>query len=195
MESTSRLEPAGEPISPSLAAAMSRLLPAGMKPPNLFLAVARNEGLFCHLVDTGLLGPTGLLDRHVLPGPLRECVILRTCVATDNDYEFNLHVQTISERMGLSWAQIVDVRREQPQEGLWSAAQLAAMELVDALIPGLRVSDATYAACLRHLDEAAMIEITQLAGMYVAVAMQVALARPGFDRYRYPQPVLARGEA
>lgn len=124
--------------------------------------------------------------------PLRESVILRTCVATGNDYEFNLHVQTISQRMGLSWAQIMDVSSEQPDPALWSPPQLAAMELVDALVPRLHVSDATFAACREHLDEAALIEVTQLAGMYVGVAMQVALARPAFDVCRYPEPVLAR---
>lgn len=180
------------PLSPGLAAALARLLPPGMEPPRLFLAVARNEGLFRFLVDSGLLGPTGLLDRRALPPELRECVILRTCVAASNDYEFNLHVQTISGRMGLSWAQIEDLRREQPAAALWSPQQLAAMELVDALVPGLHVSDATYAACHRHLDEAELIEITQLAALYVGVAMLVALVRPGFDSYRSPQPVLAR---
>lgn len=195
MQSEPRILPAQEPFSPALASSMSRLVPAGMRPPNVFLAVARNEGLFCHLVETGLLGPTGLLDRRVLPRPLRECVILRTCVVTRNDYEFNLHVQTISERMGLSWQQIEDVRREQPDAQLWHPRQLAAMELVDALVPGLHVSDATVAACRDHLDETTMIEITQLAGMYVAVAMQVALARPAFDLYRFPQPALARVES
>jgi alkylhydroperoxidase family enzyme len=192
MEASPRIAPAAEPLVPELAEAMARLVPAGMRPPNLFLTVGRNPGLFRHLVDTGLIGPTGLLDRRALARPLRECVILRTCVATGNDYEFNLHVQTISERMGLSWAQIEDVRNEQPAAALWTGEQLAAMQLVDALVPGLHVSDATFEACREHLDEAAMIEITQLAGMYVGVAMQVALARPAFDRYRYPAPVLAR---
>ncbi|TFZ06672.1 carboxymuconolactone decarboxylase family protein [Ramlibacter henchirensis] len=192
MPSTPRIAPAAQPLSAELAAAMERLLPPGTTPPQLFLTVARNEGLFRFLVDSGLLGPAGLLDGRRLPRALREAVILRTCVATGNDYEFNLHVQTISERMGLNWVQIEDVRREQPEPALWSREQRAAMELVDALVPRLQVSDATFAACREHLDEVTMIEITQLAGMYVAVAMQVALARPALDHYRYPEPVLVR---
>ena len=186
-----RITPQPHPLPPELAAALGKLVPAGMPAPNLFLTVGRNAGLFAHLVDTGLLGPTGLLDRRVLPRELRECVILRTCVAAGNDYEFNLHVQTISRRMGLSDAQIDDVRREQPAPALWSPQQFAAMELVDALVPGLHVSDATFAACREHLDEATLIEVTQLAGLYVGVAMLCALAQPAFDRYR-GEPVLAR---
>ena len=171
------------PLQPAAAEAMAKLLPAGMKPPELFIAVARNAGLFAWMVDTGLIGPTGLLDRRALPKALREAVILRTCVATRNEYEFNLHVQTISARMGLSEAQIADVRRESPDPASWSAAELAALRLVDALVK-LDVSDELWTQSREVFDEATLIELTQLTGMYVGVAMQVALLQPRFDSYR-----------
>jgi 4-carboxymuconolactone decarboxylase len=172
------------------AQAMAKLLPAGMKPPNLFAGFARNDGLFAYMVDSGLIGPTGLLDRRSIPKELRECAILRTCVATRNDYEFNLHVQTISDRMGLSQAQIDDVRNQAPDAALWSAAQIAAMRLVDALVV-LDVPDPLWSECLDALGEVVLIELAQLAGMYVGVAMLVALLRPAFDSYRFKEPVLA----
>jgi alkylhydroperoxidase family enzyme len=184
MESSPRIAPAAEPLSPAITRALGRLLPPGMPAPQLFLTVARNEGLFAFLVDSGLLGPTGLLDRRFVPRPLRECVILRVCVASGNDYEFNLHVQTISERMGLSKAQIEDVRRKQPTASLWSPEQCAAMRLVDDLVPGLRVSDEAYRECRGVFDEAMLIELTQLVGLYTGVAMLATLARPAMDRYR-----------
>lgn len=190
MEAAPRIAPAADPLPPEVAEALARLLPPGMAAPNLFLTIARNAGLFSFLAQSGLLGPTGLFDRRVLPRQLRECVILRTCVAARNDYEFNLHVQTISERMGLSRQQIDDVREEAPDEKLWSAEELAAMELVDGLVERLDVGDATFARCREVFDEATLIEITQLVGLYTGVAMQVALARPVFDRYR-GEPVLA----
>ena len=190
METAPRIAPVAEPLAPALAAAMSRLVPAGMRPPNVFLTVARNEGLFVHLVETGLLGPTGLLDRGVIERPLRECVILRTCVAARNDYEFNLHVQTISRRMGLSDAQIDDVRRAVPDQRVWTAQQLAAMRLVDALV-ALRVDDDVFGLARGVFDEPLLIELAQLVGLYVGVAMQVALARPAFDRYQPGPPVTA----
>ena len=164
-----------------------------MAAPQLFLTIARNAGLFAYFVDSGLAGPTGLLDRRIIARPLRECVILRTCVATGNDYEFNLHVQTISERMGLSTAQIDDVRADTPDPGLWPAGQLCAMRLVDGLAKRLEVSAETFASAREHFDDATLIELTQLVGLYVGVAMQVALAQPLFDRYRPGEPVLARG--
>ncbi len=106
---TTRIVPVEEPLSEPLASQMAKLLPRGMPAPQLFLSVARNAGLFGYMVDSGLVGPTGLMDRRSLPKELRETIILRTCVATANDYEFNLHVQTISGRMGLSDAQVEQI--------------------------------------------------------------------------------------
>jgi alkylhydroperoxidase family enzyme len=188
MDPQPRIAPAAWPAQGPLAAAMARLLPPGMEPPQLFLTVARNEPLFRFLVDSGWIGPTGLLDRKALPKPVRECVILRTCVATRNDYEFNLHVQTISERMGLSRGQIDDLRQARCDPALWGEEFLALVALVDALV-AREVDDGTFAAARCHFDEAALVEITQLAALYVQVAMQVALARPAFDAYRWSEPV------
>ena len=178
-----RIDPVTAPYSPALQQRFDRLLPPGTVPPAIFRAVARNEPLFLHLVDTGLLGPTGLLDRRVLPSPLRELLILRTCVAARNDYEWHLHVDTISEPMGLTPAQIADTRNEKPSPALWSEAERAAMLLVDTLVAWINVDDALYAAVREHFDDAQLIEMTQLVGLYTGVAMLVALTRPDRDGY------------
>jgi 4-carboxymuconolactone decarboxylase len=185
-----RIAPLADPLPPAVATRLARLLPPGMPAPNLFLTVARNEGLFTTMVDSGWLGPTGLLDRRVLPKALREAVILRTCVACANDYEFNLHVQTISAQMGLSTAQIDDVRRPDPAAALWDEATRAVLATVDALVARRALDETEFARVSTHHDEAKLIEITQLVGLYTGVAMMVGLIRPAFDRYR-GEPVLA----
>ena len=192
-----RIAPVESPYSAALAERFARLLPQGMTPPVIFRVVARNESLFLHLVDTCWLGPTGLLDRRVLPRRLRELLILRTCAASGNDYEWHLHVNTISARMGLTPAQIADTRGtllDEPQWSaheraaaalmtapLWSDGERAALALVDALVQRLDLDDALYARLREHYDEATLIEMTQLVGLYTGVAMLVALARPGQD--------------
>ncbi|MCA2999487.1 MAG: carboxymuconolactone decarboxylase family protein [Rhodocyclaceae bacterium] len=188
MTTEPRIAPLSEPLPLAVAAAMAKLIPPGMPAPKLFLTTARNEGLFTHMVNTGMIGPTGLMDRRSLPPRLRELVILRTCVANGCDYEFNLHVQTISERMGLSKAEIDDVRRAEPSADSWTAAEIAVMALVDGLVARREVTDDGFAAARRHHDEATLIEVVHLIGLYSGVAMMVALARPQFDRYR-PGPV------
>lgn len=179
-----RIAPQSLPLPPDLAERMDRLLPAGMPPPQIFLTVARHGELFKEMVDSGLLGPTGLADRKRLAPLLREAVILRTCAMARCDYEFNLHEQTISRRMGLSEAQIADLRATAPDAALWTPALLAALRLVDGLVARIAVDDATWAELRAHFDEPTLIEMTQLVGHYTGVAMLAALARPAFDRYR-----------
>jgi alkylhydroperoxidase family enzyme len=179
-----RIAPQPLPLPPDLAERMGRLLPPGLPPPQIFLTVARHAELFKEMVDSGLLGPTGLADRRRLAPVLREALILRTCAVARCDYEFNLHEQTISRRMGLSDAQIDDLRRPTPDPSLWSPALQAALALVDALVGRLDVDDATWAALQPHFDVPALLEMTQLVGHYTGVAMLAALARPRLDRYR-----------
>ena len=183
----SRIQPLRAPYSTPIRQRMERLLPPGMTPPELFRTVARNEGLFVHLVDSGWLGPTGLLDRRVLPRRLRELLILRTCVAARNDYEWQLHVTTLAAAMGLSDPQIDDTRSPVPDAALWSPSEVAAMALVDALVPGLEVGDALFDRLREHFDEPTLIEMTQIVGLYAGVAMLVALARPDADHYPRPR--------
>jgi 4-carboxymuconolactone decarboxylase len=183
-----RIAPLEAPFAPALAERLARLLPPTMTPPLLFRAVARNEGLFNFLVDSRLLGPTGLLDRRAIDAALREALILRVCVACGNDYEWQLHVGTISARMGLSPEQIADTRAPTPDGQLWPTATLQAMALADALVSTRRVDDALFAGLRRHFDEAQMIELTQLVGLYTGVAMMVALVRPELDAYAAPLP-------
>jgi 4-carboxymuconolactone decarboxylase len=184
----SRITPLPEPLPEAVAQRMARLVPPNMTPPVLFRAVARNAALFNHLVDSGLIGPTGLLDRKAVPKSLREAVILRTCVATRNVYEWRLHVGTISARMGLSAAQIADTRSATPDARLWSEAERSALALADALVARLAVDEALYARVRSHFDEPRLIELTQLIGLYTGVAMLVALIQPQADDYAAPWP-------
>ncbi|MBV8292660.1 MAG: carboxymuconolactone decarboxylase family protein, partial [Mycobacterium sp.] len=90
----SRIAPVSAPYSDALRQCFDRVVPAGMEPPRIYRVVARNESLFVDLVERGLLGLTGLFDRGVLAPRLREILILRTCAAAGNDYEWHLHVDS-----------------------------------------------------------------------------------------------------
>ena len=184
-----RIAPVTVPYSAALADRFAKLLPAGTEAPVLFRAVARNEGLFNHLVDSGLLGPTGLLDRRVLPPALREALVLRTCVAWKNHYEWQLHVGTIARRMGLTDAQIADTRRARPDPALWPAQTFVLFDLVDALVQRHAVDDALFAKLRQVADDALLIEVTQLVGLYAGVGMLCALIQPEADPYGAALPM------
>jgi 4-carboxymuconolactone decarboxylase len=181
---TTRITPAPLPLSEPLASQMAKLIPITMPAPQLFLSVARNAGLFEFMVSTGLVGPTGLMDRRTLAKDVRETLILRTCVATRNDYEFNLHVQTISERMGLTMDQIEDVKCEAISPELWRKDLQVLTRIVDSMVTNLNIADDLYAQATQCFTEEQLIEITQLIGLYTGVAMMVGLIRPALDRYR-----------
>jgi alkylhydroperoxidase family enzyme len=191
-----RIAPLVPPYSEALSDRFARLLPPGVTPPAIFRTVARNESLFLHMVDSGWLGPTGLLDRRALPRRLRELLILRTCAVARNDYEWHLHVNTISARMGLRDEEIEDTWSPEERAALavvdapcWSAAERAALDLADSLVRRLDVDDVLYARLREHYDEATLIEMTHLVGLYTGVAMLAALARPERDAYARPREI------
>lgn len=190
-----RIAPLPEPLDEPLAGHMAKLVPKGMPAPQLFLSVARNADMFAYMVESGLIGPTGLFDRRTLARDLRETIILRTCVAARNDYEYNLHVQTISARMGLSPAQIEDIRNPTLSTSLWSPSQRAAADLVDALVATLSVPDVLVAQVRLQFSDEELIAITHLTGLYTGVAMLVGLIRPRFDRYQQPAVSTLPGRA
>ena len=69
-----------------------------MPSPNLYRAAARNESLFIDMIDMGFITPPALWTGVQFHPRIRESPNTRTCVQAGNDYEFNLHVQTISEK-------------------------------------------------------------------------------------------------
>jgi alkylhydroperoxidase family enzyme len=109
-------------------------------------------------------------------------------VACGNDYEWRLHVGTISARMGLTPEQIADTRNDVPDAGLWPETLREAMTLADALVHERRITDELFARLRKCFDEAQLIELTQLIGLYTGVAMMVALVQPVLDAYAATLP-------
>lgn len=179
-----RIEPISAELKEPLKSKMAKIFPAELPAPALYRTVARNESLFIDMIDMRLIGPTGLLNRKTIASKLRELLILRTCVRARNDYEFNLHVQTISESMGLTQAQIEDLKRNQISEALWSDRERALVHLIDDLVGKIDVTQPVFDEARRHFSEAELVELVLLVGLYTGVAMIVALARPELDTYR-----------
>jgi alkylhydroperoxidase family enzyme len=179
-----RIEPISPQLQEPLKSKMAKIFPEELPAPSLYRTVARNESLFIDMIDMRLIGRTGLLNRKTIAPKLREMLILRTCVVARNDYEFNLHVQTISELMGLSKAQIEDLKQEEVNDDLWSDQQRALIHLIDELVRRIEVTQPVFEEARRHFSEAELVELVLLVGLYTGVAMIVALARPELDDYR-----------
>lgn len=183
-KSVPRIEPISAELKEPLKSKMAKIFPPDLPAPSLYRTVARNESLFIDMIDMRLIGPTGLLNRKTIAPKLRELLILRTCVSARNEYEFNLHVQTISESMGLTKAQIADLKEEQVSDDLWSDQEQALIHLIDGLVDRIEVTQPAFDEARRHFSEAELVELALLVGLYTGVAMIVALAKPALDSYR-----------
>ena len=182
-QSRPRIEPVEVDLKEPLKSKMAKIFPAALPSPNLYRSVARNESLFIDMIDTRFIGPTGLMDRKTIPSRLRELLILRTCTLAGNEYEFNLHERTISEKMGLTKAEIDDLKTKSVDRTLWPDAEASLISLADELVSTLSVSDPVFEQALEHFSAAELIEMTQLVGLYTSVAMLVSLIRPETDPY------------
>lgn len=178
-----RIKPIDAKLREPLKSKMAKIFPPGKPSPNLYRSVARNESLFIDMIDMGFITPTGLMDRRTIPPRVRELLILRTCVRAGNDYEFNLHVKTISEKMGLNKLEIEGLRSPETDHELWPTADAALIAMVDELVQNISLSDELFVRLSNHFSEAELIEMVQLVGLYTTVAMMVDLIRPELDPY------------
>lgn len=178
-----RIKPLPIPLTSEIQESMDKVFPSALPSPNLYRLVARNEALWKDLVESRIIGRTGLFDKNRLSPDVREKIILRTCVAAKNDYEYALHVETISEKMGMTKAQIEDIRNPTLNSAYWQPADIALCALIDGLVHKIEVSQPTFDLITQYFSEEDLLEITFIVGLYTGVAMTVALGQPAFDNY------------
>ena len=178
-----RIEPISPELQEPLKSQMAKIFPEGLPAPSLYRTMARNESLFTDMIERRIIGRTGLLDRKTFPTRLRELLILRTCVAARNEYEFNLHVRTISQVMGLTKPEIDDVKNPDVDQALWAPRELALLALIDGLVDNIEVKPAVFSNAREHFSDEELLELTLLVGLYTAISMVVALANPEKDPY------------
>ncbi|MEM8890609.1 MAG: carboxymuconolactone decarboxylase family protein [Bacteroidota bacterium] len=179
-----RIAPLQIPLSKSQQEQMDKIFPPHIPSPNLYRMVARNEALWKDMIESRIIGRTGLFDKGRIAPDLREKIILRTCVAAKNDYEFALHIETISLQMGVSKEQIQDIRSKNPDPALWTDSEIALFRLIDMLVGKIEVPQDVYESVHTHFSEGSLIEIVHLVGLYTGVAMLVALGKPKLDNYK-----------
>ena len=178
-----RISPIDAKLQEPLKSNMARIFPPDKPAPHLYRSVAKNESLFIDMIDMGFITPTGVMDRQTIPSRLRELLILRTCAQAGNDYEYNLHVKTISEKMGLSKPEIEDLKNPCVDDDLWPTAERGLIAMTDELVQKISLSDEVFERLSGDYSEAYLIEMVQLVGLYTTVAMMVALIRPEPDSY------------
>ena len=162
----SRIEPLNAPYPADVSATFERLMPPGMDPLRLFRTVAHNPRVLQRMQRGGLLDTGTLTVRQ------RELAILRTCALCGAEYEWGVHVAIFGAQAGLdeaawraTWAC--------PSDSPWSGDELLIMKLCDALHRDSHVDDELFARLRHTFDEAQIIELVMLVGLYHAVSFIV----------------------
>ncbi len=150
----------------------------GTEPPAIFTTLGRTRGLFWGWLHfAGRLMPGGKLPRRE-----SELVILRVAALTGSAYE-QAHHRRLGARAGLTEEEM-DRVVEGPDAPGWSERERLLLQVTDELHRDRDVTDATWSALSRHLDERTRIELLLLAGHYEMLATTLHTLRVTPDRPR-----------
>jgi 4-carboxymuconolactone decarboxylase len=153
---------------------LTRLLtasPGGIdEPMHLFTTLAQAPELFRRWLGFG-----GALLAGRLPGRIRELVILRTAHRFDGGYEWAHHIE-LGQAQGITTEEIVALGGDLAAVG-WSPLEAAVLAAVDETADQGEISDGTWAAVARGLDQAELVELVMLIAHYLMLSTVVRSLR------------------
>ncbi|THD82563.1 MAG: carboxymuconolactone decarboxylase family protein [Phenylobacterium sp.] len=158
-----RIAPLEPPYEPGLQAEFDAVM-RGAPPLVLFRTVAVSLRAWRKLVGGSLLDPGPLPLRE------REIVIDRTCALTGCEYEWGVHVAAFAEAAGLTAGEAAATAAVEADCASWTAAERALLVAVDALHARATLSAAEFTALRAHYDEAQVLEVLMLCGVYRTIA-------------------------
>jgi alkylhydroperoxidase family enzyme len=148
---------------------LSAILGMGINAPdgtplNIFGTIAHHPRLLKRFMNfVGLF-----LNKGLLPAREREIVILRVGWNCQSVYEFGQHT-IIGERVGLSLDEVAALTRDFDAEQ-WSDDDSHLIAMADELCADNCVSDATWQALAQTWNEAELVELVMVAGVYRLVS-------------------------
>ena len=145
---------------------LAALLPPGRRNPQGAGTALATLARHPDLTKTFLPFNAHLLRRSTLPPRLRELAILRVARRCACAYEWTHHVK-IAAREGLSETEIEAAGRGEAVDQLDNAV----LNAVDELDDNCNLSDQTWAALGKHLDERQLMDLVFTVGAYRMVAM------------------------
>jgi alkylhydroperoxidase family enzyme len=182
-----RITPAEPPYEPEIAAALERIMPAGVPPLVLFRTMARSPRVFAKMFAGGLL------DKGPLSLRQREIVIDRTTARLGCEYEWGVHVALFAERVGFSPEHIAATVVGDGGAACWAPDEQALVSAVDDLVDRRTIGDKTWAALTKHFDETQILEVIALVGYYHTISFLCRGLDLPLESYaaRFPAPASA----
>lgn len=148
---------------------------------NVFATLVRHPKLFRRWTPFGghLLYASSLAPRE------RELLILRTAWLARAEYEWGQHAK-IPRRAGVSDAESARVAQG-PEAAGWTAEEAELLRAADELCEDARLSDRSWAALSRRLNETQMMDLVFTVGAYAMPAMALnsfgVSLDPGLDGF------------
>jgi len=101
----------------------------------------------------------------------RELLVLRVAAVRDAEYEWAQHV-VLAGDAGLDRDEIARIA-DDPGSPAWSPLERAMLGAVDELVRDALITDATWEALARHLDEQQLMDLVFTVGAYDVLAMAI----------------------
>ena len=179
---TARIAPVEPPYSEPVAAALERVMPAGVPPLLLFRTLAVNERVLLGLLAGRFLerGSISLRDREI--------VIDRTCARCGSEYEWGVHVAFFGERVGLTAEQLAATCASEPTASAFPPRERLLLRLVDELHDTAQVGDRLWNELRAEWTDEQLIELVVLVGRYHLVSFVTNALRLPLESYaaRFP---------
>lgn len=136
----------------------------GVRDAHIFSTLGRTRGVFrAWLHYSARLMPFGTLSRRE-----SEMIILRVAHLRGSDYELDHH-RRLGKRAGLSEEEINRIF-DGPDKGGWGDRERAMLQAADELVADADITDPSWTALRRHLDERQSIAFVLLVGQYDTLA-------------------------
>ena len=150
--------------SPDVKEIYDKIEKNGARIINLYKSLAHNSRVLRNHLQLG----NTLLSKTKLSPKLRELVILRVAKLTGSEYEWAQHYPVALET-GVSKAQASEVSSWY-DSALFSDEERAVLRYTDEVSQQVKVSDDTFTALKKYLDEQCILELTVAIGYWGMVA-------------------------
>lgn len=162
-----RIAPAEPPYREAVREDFTKIMPPGMEPIALFRTLAKNPRVLRRIRRGALLDAGSIRLRH------REIVILRTTALCGAEYEWGVHVQFFASAAELDGAALYATVWGDSSSACWNDEESALIAACDELHGTCKISDALFEKLRARFDEAQLIEVLVLAGLYRTISYAV----------------------
>lgn len=174
-----RITPLEPPYDAATADLLRQMMGSDREPLKLFRTVARSPELLRALAGNGALiyGSKRVEPLH------RELIIQRSCARCGAEYEWGVHAALFGKRVGLTDERLRATVHGDHRSECWSPVEALLIEFVDELHERAAISDELWQHMSEHWDEAQMLELVMLAGLYHAISFVINVARVEGEPY------------